>query len=112
LDKRKPTYRLSEIKDLIRQGACVVTGSATKTAYSIGFSDTGVKDTVLELEHGNFYKSTTENANQAAWQDVYKILKNNMNLYIKLKITVLNRRALLILSFKGDESKERNQYHV
>jgi len=56
------------------------------------------------LKRSDFYKSTNEFHNPRVWQDVYKTGagegKDRLNLYVKLKITEINKQTLLILSFK------------
>ena len=100
MDKRKPTYQLTEVKQLVSEGQFKLTMSARETAYSLGFTKKVVRGTLLALEPKNFYKSTTEYVNHTAWQDVYRKTVDDKDLYIKLKITHINGKILLILSFK------------
>lgn len=102
MDKPKPTYQLTKIKELVGDGLCKLTISAEQTAHSLGFSASEVKDVILGLERNDFYKSTTEHYNHKVWQDVYIKRIERIDLYIKLKIVEMEDTYLLILSFKED----------
>lgn len=104
MDKRKPTYQLTEVRRLIIEERFKLSNSARKAIDLLGFSKTKIKETILELESKDFYKSTTEYANHKVWQDVYKKTVRNVRLYIKLKVVKINGQLLLITSFKEDES--------
>ncbi|MCP4112433.1 MAG: type II toxin-antitoxin system MqsR family toxin [Desulfobacteraceae bacterium] len=113
MDKLKPAYLLDDIKKLIKDDRYLLTVTAQKTAYSVGYTSEMVADVILNLERNDFYKSTNEFNNPKAWQDVYKTrVENYLDVYIKLKITEINRQTLLILSFKENEgySKKRREY--
>lgn len=100
MDKRKPTYFLTEVQQLAAEGRFKLTISAQKTADTLGFSKKAVQDVLVTLEPKNFYKSTTEYENHAVWQDVYRKMVNDVEIYVKLKVSSIDGKLLLILSFK------------
>jgi motility quorum-sensing regulator/GCU-specific mRNA interferase toxin len=99
LDLRKPSYPLQNIKTLISKECYGLTKRSLDDATSLGFTKTEVGDVILDLDVGDFDKSTTEYYNHKVWQDVYKVKLENVKLYIKFKI-VDNGQYLLITSFK------------
>lgn len=100
MDKRKPTYRLEQIRDLAEQGRCKLTITAQQTADALGFSQTEVLHIIAQLNAQDFYKSVTEYHNTRVWQDVYKTTVHAVNIYIKLKVVGEGAQLLLVLSFK------------
>ena len=102
MDKRKKTYSLDDVRNLIKNNSCKLTGRATKTSHSLGFSRTEAKEVIYNLENKDFFKATTENKNHKVWQDVYKKQHKGKHLYIKFKITTIEDQTLLVLSFKKD----------
>jgi len=106
MEKRKPTYQLTEIKRLAAEKRVHVVGSASKTADLLGFSEVRIHKTILSLETRDFYKAVTAYKNHRVWQDVYRKVIGNLQVYIKLKIVKLDGKFLVIVSFKEDESSE------
>ncbi|MDM8515890.1 type II toxin-antitoxin system MqsR family toxin [Desulfobacterales bacterium HSG16] len=102
MDKRKPTYRLEEIRQLAEQGLCRLTMTAQRTADSLGFSQTEVQHIISQLDSRDFYKSVNEYQNPRVWQDVYKKTVCDINLYIKLKVIDDGNHLIFILSFKEE----------
>jgi len=102
--KLKPHYDLEEVKGLLAEDKYLITATAIRTADSIGFSETDVVAALLVIERTDFYKSMTSNFNHRVWQDVYKKLINNIDLYIKFKINEADNNLVVILSFKEDEN--------
>lgn len=98
--KLKPTYLLSDVKQLIREKRCELTAGAKKSANSIGFSPTQAKEFVSSLESKDFIRSATDNYNHKVWQDVYIKKYGEISLFIKFKIYKIDDQELLILSFK------------
>jgi motility quorum-sensing regulator / GCU-specific mRNA interferase toxin len=71
MEKRTPHYRLSRVKELIRQGAYRVTRTALHCAAQ-DFSLTDTRDiatSVGGLASGDFYKSMTTYQDSRMWQD-------------------------------------------
>lgn len=89
---------------MIAKGQYAITLTAQQSAHALGFSKTLVADVVLDLKKGDFDKTTTDNRNHRAWQDVYRKMVNGQNLYMKLKITSNGGEHVLVLSFKRDEN--------
>ncbi len=102
MDKSKPTYLLKIVQDLIKQGHYLLTKTSERDAHFLGLSKDDVGDVMLKLTPRDFYKSTTEFYAHAIWQDVYKITRKRIKLYIKFKITN-DRTILVITSFKQDQ---------
>lgn len=103
-EKYRPHYDLALIKDLLKEERYQPTITATKTADSMGFSETQMVDALLDLERTDFFKSMTSYANHRIWQDVYKKRFDEINLYIKFKVTTADENLVVILSFKEDEN--------
>jgi hypothetical protein len=94
---QKPTYPLSAIKGLVREGDWVLTGAASETAVDLGFDDEDVADCIVNyLEETHFYKTMESEKKQGLMQDVYYITYQAQRLYVKLQINV---RAVVV-SFK------------
>ena len=77
---------------------------AKQTAHSLGYSESEAVDVVASLEHKDFSKSETDFYNKVSWQDYYSKRVKGIAIFIKLKITRVEDRYVLILSFKRDES--------
>jgi motility quorum-sensing regulator / GCU-specific mRNA interferase toxin len=101
VDKRKPTYSLSQVKQLVEAENYSLIEKATITATKLGYSKTQVGDLVLSLSSMNFYKSTNEFRSHRIWQDVYKV--NDRNLYVYIKLKVDSEPRVWVMSFKQDE---------
>lgn len=104
MEIRKPRFPLDDVKRLIRSGQCKLLESAKKTAQSIGFSESEAKDVVASLERKDFFKSATDFHNSSSWQDYYSKKVNDIDIFIKLKISKVEDDFVLILSFKRDEN--------
>lgn len=106
MEKRKAHYSLTQLKGLLKNEATrVITRTSLKDANGLGFSETEIIDTILELKQTNFYKAMTTQQNTRTWQDVYKTSENNINLYIKLQIS--DNDEGVVVSFKKDEGGEK-----
>jgi motility quorum-sensing regulator / GCU-specific mRNA interferase toxin len=92
------------VKRLIRSGQCKLVQTAKQTAHSLGYSETEAMDVVAALEMKDFRKSETEFYNNTVWQDYYSKMVNEVDIFIKLKITQIEDQVVLILSFKRDEN--------
>ena len=66
-----------------------------------GFSETDIYEIVLSLSVRDFVHSVSENGSNKIWQDVYKIVRNDVHLFIKFKIVSIGEEELLVLSFHG-----------
>jgi len=109
-EKRKPHYDLEELKRLVRQGRWTPTKTAEKGAVALGLSRAEIKDVVLSLRPGDFYKSMTSIYNHSLWQDVYKPRINlpdreeSLELYVKLQRSFDEK--CVIISFKRSEASD------
>lgn len=98
MDKRKPHYRLDEIKlifsavDYLRMGT-----TALITMNELNFTAEDVVRVVQSLKVSDFYKSMTSYRDHRIWQDVYHKRYQNIVLYIKFTI---DDEGYLILSLK------------
>jgi len=102
-EKRKPTYLLKEIRELIKKNKIESPNiSVSESANNIDFSITEGYQEILNLENSNFYESATEPYNRKVWQDVYKKVIKGIPIYIKFKIF---RGNFLLTSFKRDQSQ-------
>lgn len=95
----KPSYSLAQIKEVFNQpGNLIMTATARKTAFSLGFSEQDIVDVIQALTKKDFFKSMSPiTPGFTAWQDVYKPTFKGLDLYIKFQV---NNNKELILSFK------------
>lgn len=96
MDKGKPSFSLSIIKEYVRNGKIAFTSTAILTANALGFTIQDMKKEILRLEASEFYKSMTTYKDHHNWQDVYHHKSENAYLYIKLIVA----NEVLIISFK------------
>lgn len=98
-EKKSPEYSLIHIKKVFyRTDKLRMTVSAKQGQISLEFTDDDVVNAIQELTEKNFYKSMApRHPKFTAWQDVYKTLFKEIELYIKFQV---NADGELILSFK------------
>lgn len=94
MEKYTPTYNLEEFK----QSNFLVTATANKTAFDLGFDSEGIRKVVSTMQKNQFYKSMTSYANHKIGQDVYHVPYGDFLLYIKFTQNVISQFTLL--SFK------------
>ena len=94
MDKYTPTYNLEDFK----ASNFIVTATATKTAFDLGFDTEGIKKVVATMNEKQFYKSMTSYSNHKIWQDVYHVPYGDLVLYIKFTQNVIS--SFTLLSFK------------
>jgi motility quorum-sensing regulator/GCU-specific mRNA interferase toxin len=99
MEKRKPHYPLSRVKELIRQGSYRVTRTALLCATrDFGFVEASqLAGCILNLEIKDFYKSMTTYHDSTLWQDVYHARVQGSQAYVKLQIT---GDSTVVISFK------------
>jgi len=102
LEKRKPHYVLSEIKELLSdENSRIVTRRDRKEAVNLGYADEeAMVERAQELRRNEFDKSMTSHHNVRLWQDVYKTSDGDRGLYIKLQKSPDGKGV--IVSFKRD----------
>jgi hypothetical protein len=104
MEKLKPNYDLKQIKVLLSsEHTRDVTGLSRRGAVSLGYMDVESMLSVIEnLTQKHFYKSMTVIGNSKIWQDVYKVVDEHNNLYIKMQLSA-DREKAIIVQFKEDE---------
>ena len=99
MEKRRPSYRLGEIKRAIGSADSLsITRSALQGAAEIGFDRERIANTIQDIEQWMFYKSMTTFADHRVWQDVYHVPADGLTLYMKFQADVLTEFRLV--SFK------------
>lgn len=102
MEKKKPHYDLDELKELVKNDKTRhITYLSIQNAHKIGFSETEIVETILLLDIGAFYKSMTSYGSHTLWQDVYKLSKKGLNLYVKVQKSKDGK--CVIIDFKQDE---------
>jgi len=98
-DKRKPTYDLTAIQGAFSSADRLnVTGSALRTAASLGFGRREIVATIQSMDWRQFVKSMTSYSDHRVWQDVYYVPSDAGVLYVKFTADVMTE--FLVLSFK------------
>jgi hypothetical protein len=97
MGRGEPTYDLQELQRLIGQGpvSSRITNTAEAGATELGLEPEAIREAVLELLPGHFYKSMESDVIPGLWQDVYHMEFRGKWLYIKLQLGV-DRRAIII----------------
>jgi motility quorum-sensing regulator / GCU-specific mRNA interferase toxin len=99
MEKKKPTYDLNAFKAAFSTVEKLnVTGTALRTAFSLGFGRNDMVATIQKMDRRHFQKSMTSHANHRVWQDVYHVPVDDMVLYVKYTADVVTEFRLL--SFK------------
>jgi len=104
VEKRKPHYRLSRIKELVRQGDYRVTRTALRCALrDFGFVEASqLAEHILVLGAKDFYKSMTTCHDSTLWQDVYRPRVKGTPAYVKIQLV---DDATVVISFKRLEDE-------
>lgn len=101
-EKRKPHYRLADIKAAFGDPAMLNRTMSSKAgAAALKMSDGDVVSIVQGLSHTDFDKAMTSYADHTVWQDVYKPKAAGRALYVKFTLDA--QKALMLISFKEDE---------
>jgi motility quorum-sensing regulator/GCU-specific mRNA interferase toxin len=73
-EKRKPTYDLAAFKAAFGDvDKLNVTGTAVRTAATLGFGRAEIVATIQAMQRAHFYKSMTSYGDHRVWQDVYLV---------------------------------------
>jgi hypothetical protein len=92
----KPTYSLSEIKNLIKKDYFRVSETALKNAgQDFGISRSDIALEILALVEDNFYKSMPAEKAPGLFQDVY--IKNVKGIIAYIKIQIMISLLLFLL---------------
>jgi hypothetical protein len=101
-DHSKPRYPLRDVKKAFANIARLNrTVSAADGAEEIDMDEQAVVDVIAGLTGRDFDKSMPSHADPGIWQDVYKLIVQGREVYVKF--TMDTRGALLLISFKGNE---------
>ena len=96
MEKRIAHYSLDLVRTLIKEENYRITGTAFRDAVALGFDEDDILEVVLRLSSKELYKSMTTHHDNKMWQDVYHVILQKKELYVKLQI---NEDAIVI-SFK------------
>lgn len=92
-----PTYSLTLVKGLMRDGSWFATGEALDGAGALGLDDEDIYDCVVnQLTETHFYKTMAAKKMVGCMQDVYHITYRGFRLYLKLQV----RDQAVVISFK------------
>ncbi len=98
MEKRKPHYSLTEIKELLSEEPTrFITRTAKLNAVKLGYMD--VEDmlgVVLKLTKNHFYKSMTSHQCSRIWQDVYRIKDEEKEISLYIKLQVVGGKAIIV----------------
>lgn len=99
MEKRRPTYDLSEIKTTLGSvESLAMTTSALRDATALGFDRYAIAETILGIDRRMFFKSMTTFADYHVWQDVYHVPARDHLLYVKFQADVVTE--FKVMSFK------------
>jgi motility quorum-sensing regulator / GCU-specific mRNA interferase toxin len=96
MEKRKPHYHLSLVREAIAAGKVRATMSALSGGATLGLDFAEMLAVVAALTPADFYKSMTTYTDDRVWQDVYRPLTEVGEVYLKLTVI----EDVLIVSFK------------
>lgn len=99
MEKRKPSYRLTDIKSAIgSRETLAITMSAFRDATSLGFDRGTIADVIQSINEDMFVKSMTTYADHRVWQDVYHVPEDDLVLYVKFQANAVT--SFTVMSFK------------
>jgi motility quorum-sensing regulator / GCU-specific mRNA interferase toxin len=102
-EKRKPTYELTAFKAAVStEERLHVTGTALRSAASLGFGKAEIVATIQTMQRKHFFKSMTSHADHRLWQDVYHVPSEVGVLYVKFTADLVTE--FLLLSFKEKDN--------
>src|SRR5580704_3142321 len=102
-EKRKPTYDLEAFKAVFdAEDKLNVTGTALRSAASLGFGSAEIVATIQTMQRSHFYKSMTAYVDNRLWQDVYHVPSEVGTLYVKFTADTVTEFLLLSFKEKGD----------
>jgi len=103
-EKRKPTYDLDAFKAAFASiERLAVTGTALRSAASLGYGRAEIVETIQTMRRSHFYKSMTAYADSRLWQDVYHVPSPVGMLYVKFTADVVTEFLLLSFKEKADD---------
>jgi len=103
-EKRKPIYDLDAFKATFDSvETLAVTGSALRSAATLGYGRVEVVNTIQTMQRRHFYKSMTAYADSRLWQDVYHVPSPVGMLYVKFTADAITEFLLLSFKEKGHD---------
>jgi hypothetical protein len=92
-----PTYPLTLVKGLMKDGSWRITDSALDTAGELGLDEDDIYDCIVgHLAETHFFKTMQAEKAPQGMQDVYHITYQGFRLYVKLQV----RDDAIVVSFK------------
>lgn len=105
MEKRRPHYDLIAVKAAFNNPDTLNrTYSSRQGADDLGIDDATVVQVIQGLSLSDFYKSMTSRQDHRIWQDVYKPVVVNKEVY--LKVTLDGLRQFLLISFKEADDEQ------
>ena len=99
MEKSKPHYKLADVKAAFADpGKLNRTYSSKQGADDLGMDDAAVVSVIQDLTNADFDKSMTSFVDHKVWQDVYKPVVDEAELYVKFTLDA--NQQLLLISFK------------
>ncbi len=101
MEKRKPHYKLAEVQALVADPTSQpFTMTALRNGLALGLTELEMRQVVLKLSRGDFFKAMTSHADHQVWQDVYHgMTEDGIPVYIK--ITGLSSGRPPVIQFKA-----------
>ena len=86
MEKRKPHYRLADIKAMVADSSRkVFTRTAISGGRDLGLEESQMREVLCALATSNLFKSMTTNFDHTVWQDVYhSMTPTGVMAYIKV----------------------------
>ena len=99
VEKRKPHYRLVEIKAVFADPATMNRSFSSRLgADALRLDDAAGVALIQSLAAADFEKSMTSYANHKIWQDVYRCHSGSTKIYVKFTLDAVG--SLFLISFK------------
>lgn len=86
MEERTPHYSLRDVQKLVADPSSrPFTVTALRGGTALGLTETEMREVVLALSRGDFYKAMTTHADSRLWQDVYHgTTSDGTAVYIKI----------------------------
>ncbi len=86
MEKRTPHYSLRDVQKLVTDPSSrPFTITALRGGLALGLTEAEMREVVLALSRGNFYKAMTTHADSRVWQDVYHgTTPDGVAVYVKI----------------------------
>lgn len=97
MEKSIPHYPLHEVHALLCTGVVRPTQTALSDGVAMGFDFTGIVHTLRCLKRSHFFKSMTSYHDHRLWHDVYHLMTDAGEIYIKIALV---QGLVLLISFK------------